>query len=103
MNHDYIRNGVSGALFERIVRAHRWVGSGASPGMNDSRRRLPCRRREQFRVYVFVPLVVCFAGEIGNSKSLDMMLYFAYSSLCRGQHSLLHNLEKESARSDASV
>jgi len=55
---------------------------------------LCCRAQENFRVYVLLPLLPAFEGEIGTSTgtAIQAVVHWNYSSICRGGNSLLERL-----------
>jgi len=67
-----IHNRVLDAMFERIVRAH--------------------RAGKEFKIYVTIPLLPGFPGLVNDSPSIRRILYFQFRTICRGEHSLFHNL-----------
>lgn len=71
---DMIRNRVSQALYRRIMRAH-----------ND---------KKTFRVIVVIPLLPGFQGGIDDAgaASVRAIMHWQYRTICRGQNSILHNL-----------
>ncbi|XP_025829452.1 LOW QUALITY PROTEIN: phospholipase D2 [Agrilus planipennis] len=77
------RNQIAEALFKRILRAH--------------------KEKAVFRVYVVMPLLPAFEGEIGDATgtSLHTITHWNYLSICRGKDSLLNRL-KEAGVSDPS-
>ncbi|XP_013413874.1 phospholipase D2-like [Lingula anatina] len=72
-----VSNGICDALYGRIMEAH--------------------RNQESFRVYILLPLVPGFEGEYtadvptGN----QIMSYWLYTSVCRGEKSLLGKLQQD--------
>ncbi len=49
---------------------------------------------ENFVVYVIMPLLPGFAGEIdGNAGVMKMQLYYEYATICRGAGSILQCLK----------
>ncbi|XP_004716185.1 phospholipase D2 isoform X1 [Echinops telfairi] len=48
-----------------------------------------------FRVYVLLPLLPGFEGDIstGGGNSIQAILHFTYRTLCRGEYSILHRLK----------
>ena len=52
------------------------------------------RNGEVFRVYVLLPLLPAFEGEIGTSTgtSIQAVTHWNYTSICRGPNSLLGRL-----------
>ncbi|XP_043191252.1 phospholipase D1-like isoform X2 [Amphibalanus amphitrite] len=69
-----VNNRVCEALFQRILRAHK---EGA-----------------KFRVYVIIPLLPGFEGQVGTAggTAIQAITHWNYSSICRGQYSLLSRL-----------
>jgi len=55
---------------------------------------LRCSAGENFRVYVMLPLLPAFEGEIGTSSgtAIQAVVHWNYSSICRGGKSLLERL-----------
>ena len=55
---------------------------------------LRCSAQENFRVYVLLPLLPAFEGEIGTSTgtAIQAVIHWNYSSICRGGKSLLERL-----------
>jgi len=49
---------------------------------------------ENFRVYVMLPLLPAFEGEIGTNTgtAIQAVIHWNYSSICRGGKSLLERL-----------
>ncbi|XP_071133944.1 phospholipase D1-like isoform X1 [Mytilus edulis] len=76
-DHAVVKNEIGEALFKRIVRAH--------------------RNNETFRIYVVMPLLPAFEGEIGKSGAyaIKAITHYNYTSICKGPQSLWHNLGKE--------
>ncbi|CAF3695859.1 unnamed protein product [Adineta steineri] len=72
-----VHNGISDALFKRIIRAH--------------------QEKETFRVYIVMPLIPGFEGQYGTSKAtaLQAITHWNYRSISQGQQSLLARLSKE--------
>ncbi|GLT45720.1 hypothetical protein SLA2020_195320 [Shorea laevis] len=73
---EVIRNRVLEALYQRIMQAY-----------NDNK----C-----FRVIVVIPLLPGFQGGIDDSgaASVRAIMHWQYRTICRGQHSILHNLHE---------
>ncbi|VDN02247.1 unnamed protein product [Thelazia callipaeda] len=71
-----VRNEICKVLCERIKRAY--------------------RSNETFRVYIMLPLLPGFEGDIGapGGSALQAVLHWTYKSLCRGPGSLIENLKK---------
>ena len=54
------------------------------------------RKKEKFRVYVFIPLMPGFAGEPEKSGTLQIILKYTFESICRNQGlSIIEQLEDE--------
>lgn len=72
-----VKNEIGDALFHRIVRAH--------------------RNNETFRVYVVMPLLPAFEGEIGKSGAyaIKAITHYNYTSICKGNQSLWVQLMNE--------
>ncbi|XP_018573262.1 phospholipase D2 isoform X1 [Anoplophora glabripennis] len=70
-----VRNQIADALYKRIVRAHK---SG-----------------EVFRVFVVLPLLPGFEGEVGGASgtSLHAITHWNYSSISQGQDAILNRLK----------
>ncbi|XP_014254858.1 phospholipase D2 isoform X2 [Cimex lectularius] len=70
-----VRNQVADALFKRIVRAH--------------------REGSVFRVFVVLPLLPGFEGEVGtpSGTALHAITHWNYASICRGKNSLIMRLK----------
>ncbi|KAK2179081.1 hypothetical protein NP493_515g01012 [Ridgeia piscesae] len=70
-------NGIAEALYKRIIKAH-------SDG-------------EVFRVYVVMPLLPAFEGEVGTSSgaAIQVVMHWNYMSISRGGKSLLERLAAE--------
>ncbi|XP_046394345.1 phospholipase D1 [Ischnura elegans] len=71
-----VKNQIGDSLLQRIVRAH--------------------REGSTFRVYVVMPLLPGFEGEVGTSTgtSLHAITHWNYSSICRGKDALLNRLKE---------
>uniref|UniRef100_A0A4W4DXY6 phospholipase D n=1 Tax=Electrophorus electricus TaxID=8005 RepID=A0A4W4DXY6_ELEEL len=71
-----IRNNIGDALTERILRAYR------------------CGTR--FRVYVVMPLLPGFEGDIssGGGQAIKAIMFFNYRTMCRGEHSIIERLKR---------
>jgi phospholipase D1/2 len=69
-----VHNKIGTVLYERILQAY--------------------RDDETFRVYVMMPLLPAFEGEIGTTTgtSIQAVTHWNYSSICRGGKSLLERL-----------
>ncbi|XP_018495374.1 phospholipase D2 [Galendromus occidentalis] len=72
-----VYNEVADALFTRIVGAF--------------------KAKEKFRVYIVLPLLPAFEGEVGTPSgvSIQAITHWNYNSLCRGEYSLLERLKRE--------
>ncbi|KAG8195897.1 hypothetical protein JTE90_001132 [Oedothorax gibbosus] len=72
--HRDVFNGIGEALFQRIVEAH--------------------KNKESFRVYVVMPLLPAFEGEIGTGTgtAIQAITHWNYASMCRGADSLYQRL-----------
>ncbi|XP_071792238.1 phospholipase D1-like isoform X2 [Asterias amurensis] len=70
-----VTNGIAKALYERILRAHDYS--------------------QTFRVYVFLPLLPAFQGDVGEAGSgaIHAILHWEYKSICRGHNSLIGRLK----------
>uniref|UniRef100_A0A8C5S5W7 phospholipase D n=1 Tax=Laticauda laticaudata TaxID=8630 RepID=A0A8C5S5W7_LATLA len=70
-----VLNTVGDAVVQRILLAHRW--------------------KKPFRVYVLLPLLPGFEGDIaqGGSNSIQAILHFTYRTLCRGESSIVSRLQ----------
>lgn len=55
------------------------------------------RDGETFRVYVVMPLLPAFEGEIGTGTgtAIQAITHWNYASICRGPGSLYQRLQKE--------
>ncbi|XP_037322952.1 phospholipase D2 [Pungitius pungitius] len=69
-----IYNGIGDAIVNRILRAH--------------------REKKKYRVFVVVPLLPGFEGDIslGGGNAIQAILHFTYRTMCRGEHSILSRL-----------
>lgn len=69
-----VHNGIGDAIVKRILRAH--------------------SEQKTFRVYVVVPLLPGFEGDIseGGGNAIQAILHFTYRTICRGEHSILSRL-----------
>lgn len=54
------------------------------------------REKERFRVYIMLPLLPGFEGDIGapGGSALQAVLFWTYKSLSRGPGSLIENLKR---------
>ncbi|XP_063097830.1 phospholipase D2 isoform X2 [Cavia porcellus] len=70
-----VLNKVGDEIVERILKAH--------------------KQGQCFRVYVLLPLLPGFEGDIttGGGNSIQAILHFTYRTLCRGEYSILHRLK----------
>ncbi|XP_035263647.1 phospholipase D1 isoform X1 [Anguilla anguilla] len=70
-----IHNSIGDTLTERILRAH--------------------REKKKFRVYVVMPLLPGFEGDIssGGGQAIKAIMYFNYRTMCRGEHSIIERLK----------
>ncbi|XP_068456617.1 phospholipase D2 [Clinocottus analis] len=70
-----IYNGIGDAIVNRILRAH--------------------REQKKYRVFVVVPLLPGFEGDIktGGGNAIQAILHFTYRTMCRGEHSILSRLK----------
>ncbi|CAH0561123.1 unnamed protein product [Brassicogethes aeneus] len=71
----YIKNQIADAIFKRIIRAY--------------------KGKETFRVYVVMPLLPGFEGEVGGTTgtSLHAITHWNYASISRDKNSLLNKLK----------
>ena len=54
-----------------------------------------CRENKKFRVFVLVPLLPAFEGQVEDAttgNALKVILHYNYASMCRGTNSLLSRL-----------
>ncbi|KAM9311156.1 phospholipase D2 [Gastrophryne carolinensis] len=72
-----IQNTIAEAIVERISRAH--------------------KENATFRVFIVIPLLPGFEGNIdlGGGNSIQAILHYTYSSICRGEHSIITRLKEE--------
>ncbi|XP_070538246.1 phospholipase D1-like isoform X2 [Ptychodera flava] len=70
-------NKIADALYDRIMQAH--------------------RAKHKFRVFVVLPLLPAFEGEIGETggSSILAITHWNYKSICRGGNSLLERLQRD--------
>ncbi|XP_059955119.1 phospholipase D1 isoform X2 [Mesoplodon densirostris] len=70
-------NKVGDAIAQRILKAH--------------------RESQRFRVYVVIPLLPGFEGDIstGGGNALQAIMHFNYRTMCRGENSILGQLKAE--------
>ena len=80
-----VKNDVATAIYERIVRAH--------------------EAKEVFRVYILLPLLPAFEGDIAGDTGSGMraIMYYQYQSISRGDQSLIVKLEQVSDQSEMSI
>ncbi|KAK3543368.1 hypothetical protein QTP70_018377, partial [Hemibagrus guttatus] len=71
-----IHNSIGDALTERILRAY--------------------REKKKFRVYVVMPLLPGFEGDIssGGGQAIKAIMHFNYRTMCRGEHSIIDRLKR---------
>lgn len=76
-NEDIVKNRIAEALYRRIIRAY--------------------RNKQTFRVFILIPLLPAFEGEIGTSSGTPMQQinHYNYSTICKGHDSLLGKLKQE--------
>ncbi|OXA43953.1 Phospholipase D1 [Folsomia candida] len=72
-----VQNRIGEALLGRILQAH--------------------REKKPFRVFVVIPLLPGFEGEVGTSRgvAIHAIVHWNYSSICRGPDSLFERLKRE--------
>ncbi|KAL4824517.1 hypothetical protein H8958_022325 [Nasalis larvatus] len=70
-------NKVGDAIAQRILKAH--------------------RENQKYRVYVVIPLLPGFEGDIstGGGNALQAIMHFNYRTMCRGENSILGQLKAE--------
>ncbi|NXK37770.1 PLD2 Phospholipase, partial [Piprites chloris] len=70
-------NKIGDAIAQRILKAH--------------------RENKRFRVYVVIPLLPGFEGDIstGGGNALQAIMHFNYRTMCRGENSILAQLKAE--------
>ncbi|KAG8517119.1 Phospholipase D2 [Galemys pyrenaicus] len=70
-----VLNKVGDEIVDRILKAH--------------------NQGQCFRVYVLLPLLPGFEGDIstGGGNAIQAILHFTYRTLCRGEYSILHRLK----------
>ncbi|KAJ2753851.1 hypothetical protein IWQ56_006564, partial [Coemansia nantahalensis] len=75
-----IKNRVAEALVDRIKRAH--------------------SRGEKFHVIVVIPLMPAFEGDVNavGAATLKLVMHWQFQSICRGDHSIAAQLDKEGIR-----
>uniref|UniRef100_A0A669F8P6 Phospholipase n=1 Tax=Oreochromis niloticus TaxID=8128 RepID=A0A669F8P6_ORENI len=71
-----VHNGIGDAIVDRILRAY--------------------REKKKYRVYVVVPLLPGFEGDIstGGGNAIQAILHFTYRTMCRGEFSILSRLSE---------
>ncbi|KAJ8396444.1 hypothetical protein AAFF_G00017500 [Aldrovandia affinis] len=71
-----VHNGIGDAIVKRILRAH--------------------SEQRKYRVYVVVPLLPGFEGDIttGGGNAIQAILHFTYRTMCRGEFSILTRLKE---------
>ena len=76
-NEDIVKNRIAEALYRRIIRAF--------------------RNKQTFRVFILIPLLPAFEGEIGTSSgsAIQQITHYNYSTICKGHNSLLGKLRQE--------
>nr|XP_016943422.1 phospholipase D2 isoform X1 [Drosophila suzukii]XP_016943425.1 phospholipase D2 isoform X1 [Drosophila suzukii] len=74
--HNNVRNQIGETLFKRIVRAH--------------------KERKPFRVFVIMPLLPGFEGDVGGSTGIAVraITHWNYASISRGRTAILNRLEE---------
>ncbi|KAJ2372249.1 hypothetical protein IW150_004209, partial [Coemansia sp. RSA 2607] len=72
-----IKNRIAEAIVDRIKRAH--------------------RHGEKFRIIVLMPLMPAFEGDVNaaGAATLKLVMHWQYQTICRGDHSIAAQLEKE--------
>ncbi|XP_040271201.1 phospholipase D2 [Bufo bufo] len=72
-----IQNMIADAIVQRICHAH--------------------KEGRKFRVFIVIPLLPGFEGniELGGGNSIQAILHFTYSSICRGDNSIIYRLKEE--------
>ncbi|XP_037834927.1 phospholipase D1-like isoform X2 [Kryptolebias marmoratus] len=71
-----IENGIGDAIVDRILRAH--------------------REQKKFRVFVVIPLLPGFEGDVktGGGNAIQAILHYTYRTMCRGEDSILSKLSE---------
>ncbi|XP_036379935.1 phospholipase D2 [Megalops cyprinoides] len=71
-----VHNGIGDAIVQRILQAH--------------------SEQKKYRVYVVVPLLPGFEGDIstGGGNAIQAILHFTYRTMCRGEFSILARLKE---------
>ncbi|OBZ88286.1 Phospholipase D2 [Choanephora cucurbitarum] len=77
-----LRNRIAEALIERIKKAH--------------------ARKEKFRVYVLIPLIPAFEGDLTSSdaSAARNVMHFQYITISRGGHSIVEKLKEHGIDAD---
>ncbi|XP_075062479.1 phospholipase D2 [Mixophyes fleayi] len=72
-----VQNTIAEAIVKRICRAH--------------------KEHSKFRVFIVIPLLPGFEGNIdlGGGNSIQAILHYTYSSICRGDSSIISRLKEE--------
>ncbi|KAL2094910.1 hypothetical protein ACEWY4_009629 [Coilia grayii] len=72
-----VHNGIGDAIVERILRAH--------------------KEQKKYRVFVVVPLLPGFEGDIsqGGGNSIQAILHYTYRTINRGEYSILARLKEQ--------
>ncbi|KAJ1794940.1 hypothetical protein LPJ59_004436, partial [Coemansia sp. RSA 2399] len=72
-----VKNRIAEALVDRVKRAH--------------------KRGERFRVFIIIPLMPAFEGDVNamGAATLKLVMHWQYQSICRGDHSIASQLAKE--------
>lgn len=71
-----IKNQIANTLVQRILQAH--------------------EKKEEFRIYVLLPLLPGFAGEVydSNATIMKLNLHWEYQTICRSRNSMLKQLDR---------
>lgn len=71
---DVVKNRIAEALYRRIIRAH--------------------QKQETFRVFIIIPLLPAFEGELGTATGvpIQQITHYNYSTISKGPDSLLGRL-----------
>nr|XP_027194709.1 phospholipase D1-like isoform X2 [Dermatophagoides pteronyssinus] len=74
---DLVKNRIAEALYRRILRAF--------------------RNGHTFRVFILIPLLPAFEGEVGTSSgtAIQQIMHYNYSTICKGYDSLMAKLSLE--------
>ncbi|PAV60056.1 hypothetical protein WR25_19542 [Diploscapter pachys] len=75
IGNSYVNNEICKCICDRIIRAH--------------------KDKETFRVYILIPLLPGFEGDVGapSSSALKTIVHWTYQSLSQGEHCLLNKLK----------